>query len=278
MDLHIYTRELLDKHLLPELKEIAQELGITPDGNKTRRETWVAALVGQPFPIFQAQELIEVEAQEPIETPPGVEIIQALEPIEKSLDADRASEQIEPSELDAVLAEIARLRAENQELMEQVRSYKQTIYEAKDITPVQKCSFIRVFRLARAACLDLCKSVTGGWVLSLGSRSRTFKTLYEIWRLLVPGDWFLSDLLDPPEKVPTPSPDAFSHNRAIDWFATLGKVGLQQKPLEAVQSRRSAGRFAAIPFCDDGLIDSYLLGFAGAESSARSPPSGGDAM
>ncbi len=39
MDLHIYTRELLDKHLLPELKEIARGLGISPEGNKSRRET-----------------------------------------------------------------------------------------------------------------------------------------------------------------------------------------------------------------------------------------------
>jgi len=52
--MHIYTRELLDKHLLPELKEIALGLGITPAGNKTRRETWIAALAGQPFPLFES--------------------------------------------------------------------------------------------------------------------------------------------------------------------------------------------------------------------------------
>ena len=77
MDLHIYTRELLDKHLLPELKEIAQGLGIIPEGNKTRRETWVAALVGQPFPVFQS---IDVQRQEPIarstKNTPGVKFAQ----------------------------------------------------------------------------------------------------------------------------------------------------------------------------------------------------------
>jgi len=52
--MHIYTRELLDKHLLPELKEIALGLGITPAGNKTRRETWIVALAGQPFPLFES--------------------------------------------------------------------------------------------------------------------------------------------------------------------------------------------------------------------------------
>jgi hypothetical protein len=52
--MHIYTRELLDKHLLPELKEIALGLGITPAGNKTRRETWIAVLAGPPFPLFES--------------------------------------------------------------------------------------------------------------------------------------------------------------------------------------------------------------------------------
>ncbi|MEG5234327.1 hypothetical protein [Microcoleus sp. AT9b-C3] len=278
MELHFYTRELLDKHLLPELKEIARSIGIVPDGNKTRRETWVVALTGQPFPIFQTLEPIAYCDNQPIETPPGVENIQAQEPIETSIDAEKTQDPIALSDLDAALAEIARLRAENAELLQQVRSHKQTITEAKDITPVQRCSFIRVLKLARAACLDLSKSITGGWVLSLGTLQRTFKSLYEIWRLLVVGEWNLSDLFNPPEKVPTPSPDAFSHNRVVDWFAALGKVGLESEPLEAAQSRRSAGRFAAIPFAEDELIDSYALGFAGAGSSGRSPPDGGDAM
>ncbi|MEG4302185.1 hypothetical protein [Microcoleus sp. D3_18a_C4] len=263
MELHIYTRELLDKHLLPELKEIAQELGIIPDGNKTRRETWVAALIGQPFPVFQSLNPIDIQDQEPIE---------------KSLDVDRTFEQNELSDLDAALAEIARLRAENAELMQQVRSHTQTINEAKDITPVQKCSFIRVLKLARAACLDLTKSITGGWVLRLGSLERKFKSLYEIWRLLVVGEWNLSDLFHPPEKVPTPSPDAFSHKRICDWFGALGKVGLETEPLEAAKTKQPYNRFAVIPFADDNLIDSYSLGFAGVEPSCRSPPWGGDAM
>ena len=69
MDLHIYTRELLDKHLLPELKEVAQSLGIIPEGNKTRRESWVAALVGKPFPVFQSIDSILDAEVDPVEEP-----------------------------------------------------------------------------------------------------------------------------------------------------------------------------------------------------------------
>ncbi|MEG4294168.1 hypothetical protein Q5692_35625 [Microcoleus sp. C2C3] len=73
--MHIYTRELLGTYLLSELKKIALGLGITPAGNKTRRETWIAALVGQPFPLFQS--------------------IAPEEPVENFLDADRVQELIE---------------------------------------------------------------------------------------------------------------------------------------------------------------------------------------
>jgi hypothetical protein len=115
----------LDKHLLPELKEIALGLGITPAGNKTRRETWVVALVGQPFPLFQsieleqaaeksldvdrAQEPIELPAEnslgvsgalEPIENSRGVDRIQALESIENSPGVARALESIEVQALE----------------------------------------------------------------------------------------------------------------------------------------------------------------------------------
>jgi hypothetical protein len=115
-------------------------VGITPAGNKTRRETWVAALVGQPFRLFQsieleqpaeksldvarAQEPIElpaenslgvvsaldpiensrgvdqIQALEPIENSPAVDQIQALESIEKSPGVDRALELIEVQALE----------------------------------------------------------------------------------------------------------------------------------------------------------------------------------
>jgi len=114
MDLHIYTRELLDKHLLPELKEIAQSLGIIPEGNKTRRETWVAALVGKPCPVFQSIENsldAEVDpAEEPIVHAPesekssGVEFDPAQAPL---MEAAETSPGVEFDPAQAPLMEAA---------------------------------------------------------------------------------------------------------------------------------------------------------------------------
>jgi len=258
MDLHIYTRELLDKHLLPEIKEIAQALGITPDGNKTRRETWVAALVGQPFPVFQS---LEFQSLEPIEqaaenSPAVVE--DAIEPAaENSLDViegaielegenspsvDRAQESIEFSDLESALAEIARLRAQNDELLGIIR-------RAKDISPVEKPSLKRVISLAQAACFDVFKSAEGKWTLSMGHLKRNFKKLRDIWDLLITDDWYLMDLFSPPPLPVTPKP----------LFAPIHS------------------RYSAVPFCDDGQIDTWSLGVH-AVSSGRAPPAGGDAM
>jgi hypothetical protein len=266
MDLHIYTRELLEKHLLPELKEVAQGLGIIPDGNKTRRETWVTALLGQPFPVFQ---LLEVQHQEPIENPPAVEVDPVQEPLmeavenppgvnlveelielpdEKSLDVDRAQESIEFSDLKSALAEIARLRAQNNELLSRVRSQSEQIRLAKDISPVEKPSLKRVLALAQAACLDVIKSAEGNWILSMGRLRRSFKKLRDIWDLLIVDDWFLEDLFSPPPPQIVP------------------------KPLFA----RIHSKYSAIPFCDDGLIDTWSIG-VNVASSGRSPP-GGEAM
>jgi hypothetical protein len=41
--MRIYTRELLDKYLLPELKEIAQGFGISPEGDKRCRQNWIGS-------------------------------------------------------------------------------------------------------------------------------------------------------------------------------------------------------------------------------------------
>lgn len=321
MDLHIYTRELLEKHLLPELKEIAQGLGIIPDGNKTRRETWVAALVGKSFPIFQTIEnsLDGDRIEEPTENSPGVD--RAQERIENSPGVDRAQERIEDyldikelwkldcadcpacggidslnsrwsneyahgfwiincqkchstctcsiedlppclreesdkdedddneaeligefPDMKSALAEIARLRTQNDELLQLVR-------RAKDISPVEKPSLKRVLALARAACMDISKSLSEGWVLSMGHLKRSFKKLRDIWDLLITDDWHLMDLFSPP-------------------------------PLPVVKrsifSAASYTRYSAIPFADDNLIDTWSLG-VNAVSSGRAPP-GGDAM
>jgi hypothetical protein len=294
MNLHIYTRELLEKHPLSELKEIAQCFSLIPEGNKTLRETWISALVGMPFPAFR---LIDYQHQEPIEDSPGVEVDPVQEPLmeavedspgvevdpvqeplmkavedspgvdrveelvelpdENSLDADRVQEPIEnppgvePIEfpdLESALAEIARLRTQNDELLNRVRSQSEQIRIAKDISPVERPSLKRVLALAQAACLDLCKSAEGNWILSMGRLKRGFKKLRDIWDLLISDEWYLMDLFSPP-----PLPIA---KKSIFTAATHT-------------------RYSAIPFCDDGLIDTWSLGVV--VSSGRSPP-GGEAM
>ena len=266
MDLHIYTRELLDKHLLPELKEIAQSLGIIPEGNKTRRETWVAALVGKPCPVFQSIENsldAEVDpAEEPIVHAPesekssGVEFDPAQAPLMEAaetspgVEVDPVQEPIEFPDLESALAEIARLRTQNDELLSRVRSQSEEIRRAKDISPVEKPSLKRVLALAHAACLDVLKSTEGNWILSMGRLRRSFKKLRDIWDLLIVDDWYLTDLFSPP-----PLPVA-------------------KKTLFTVATHT---RYSAVPFCDDGLIDSWSLG-VNAVSSGRSPPAGGEAM
>jgi hypothetical protein len=268
MDLHIYTRELLDKHRLPELKEIAQCFSLIPDGNKARRETWISALVGMPYPAIRS---IDVQRQEPIENPPGVEIDPVREPLieavedspgadrveesielsdEKSLDVDRAQESVEFLDLESALAEIARLRERNTKLLELARSQAEIIRRAKDISPVARPSRCRVTRLAQAAFMNVSKAFNGGWVLSMGEKlKRGFKTLKEIWELLIVDDWFLGDIFSPP-----PRPEA----------------------KESIFSKAARTKYSAIPFSDDDLIDIWSLR-VNAVSSGRSPP-GGEAM
>jgi hypothetical protein len=103
--------------------------------------------------------------------------------------------------------------------------------------------------LAKAACLDVFKDAEGNWTLSMGHLKRNFKKLRDIWDLLITDDWYLMDLFSPPLPVAKKSIFAAS----------------------------SYTRYSAIPFCDDGQIDTWSLGVH-AVSSGRAPPRGGDAM
>ena len=98
------------------------------------------------------------------------------------------------SQLFAAQAEIERLLQQNDQMQSRIRSQSEIISKAKDINPVARPSFRRVLTLAQAACFDLCKSSSGGWLLSLGQRFRKFKTLRQIWDILCLDDWFLEDL------------------------------------------------------------------------------------
>lgn len=103
------------------------------------------------------------------------------------------------AELAIAQAQIERLRQFNDELQKIIRDRDDTIRQAKDINPVGRVSLKRVLVLARAAFLDISKITKvdgGGWLLSMGSLQRRFKSLRQIWDLLNVEDWFLSDLFD----------------------------------------------------------------------------------
>ena len=118
------------------------------------------------------------------------------------------------SQLLAAEAEIERLRQQNDQMQSRIRAQSEIINRAKDINPVARPSFKRVLALAQAACLDLCKSPAGGWLLSLGQRFRKFKTLGQIWDILCLDDWFLEDLLGDFLVV---KPHNFNIPRDFDW-------------------------------------------------------------
>jgi len=273
MDSHTYTRELLEKYLLSELKEIAQCFSLIPEGNKTRRETWISALVGMPFPAIR---LIDYQPREATEKLPGAEADPVREPLmeateklpgaeadpvreplmeatEKSLDVDPVQEPSKFPDLESALAEIARLRTENEELLSRVRSQSRIISEAKDISPILKPNLRRIRVLAASAFLTVAKDVKSGWLLTWGTAKRHFKRLKEIWDILILDDWPLTDIFSPLPPSP-PSPQA-----AKPLFAPI------------------YSRYSAIPFCDDDLIDLWSLG-VNVASSGRSPPAGGEAM
>lgn len=98
------------------------------------------------------------------------------------------------AKLAAAEAQIQQLQQANEEAWARIREQSATISRAKDITPYSRPSFLRVLLLARAACLDLVKCRAGGWLLSLGSMTRKFKSLVQIWNILCLESWSLSDL------------------------------------------------------------------------------------
>jgi hypothetical protein len=176
-----------------------------------------------------------------------------MEATEKSLDVDPVQEPSKFPDLESALAEIARLRTENEELLSRVRSQSRIISEAKDISPILKPNLRRIRVLAASAFLTVAKDVKSGWLLTWGTAKRHFKRLKEIWDILILDDWPLTDIFSPLPPSP-PSPQA-----AKPLFAPI------------------YSRYSAIPFCDDDLIDLWSLG-VNVASSGRSPPAGGEAM
>jgi hypothetical protein len=106
---------------------------------------------------------------------------------------EQTFEQLQ-AKLAAAEAQIQQLQQANEEAWARIREQSATISRAKDITPYSRPSFLRVLTLARAACLDLARCRGGGWLLSFGSMTRKFKSLFQIWDILCLESWSLCDL------------------------------------------------------------------------------------
>ncbi len=98
-------------------------------------------------------------------------------------------------DFDQLYQEIERLQTE-------VTRLKEIIRNAKDTTPVQRVTYHRVLRLAREACMDLVKEGKK-WILKMGNLTREFKTLRQIWEVLIQDDWILSDIFKQSDPVRT---------------------------------------------------------------------------
>lgn len=92
--------------------------------------------------------------------------------------------------------EAQRLRADNEQLRQQLTNTAAAMRRAKDPNPVQRPSAKRVMRLAADACMNLAKTAKG-WELSFGSLKRSFRYLKQIWEIFTAEDWLLSDLFAP---------------------------------------------------------------------------------
>lgn len=116
-----------------------------------------------------------------------------LEDLNKQLEAEigRASEINKQFE-----TKVSQLEAENKRLEAESSALRRTIAEAKDPSPVKRCSFKRVMALASAACLSL-QRLRSGWLLKLGHLERRFRSLGQIWQILIQEDWALSDVFPP---------------------------------------------------------------------------------
>ena len=159
------------------------------------------------------------------------------------------------AELISAQAEIQRLCEQNDEMRDRIRNQSETISKAKDITPFCRPSFRRVLLLARAAFLDLCKCPGGGWLLSMGSSVRKFKTLTQIWDILCLEDGNLQDLLGdflvvkPPVKKIVPVRSQLWNNFRIDVY---GNLVSNDSLTQAQNSFEAWHNFAgAIPFSSE---------------------------
>lgn len=101
-------------------------------------------------------------------------------------------------------AELEKIRTETDAEIEQLRRERDAaqniIKRAKDPNPISRPNLKRVLKLVHDACMELQRKA-GGWLLTLGHKVRRFKSLKEIWELLLADDWYLGDIFPSEHKV-----------------------------------------------------------------------------
>jgi hypothetical protein len=142
---------------------------------------------------YDSPTLSQITPITPYPIEPDIEIPKSDSPEPTRSDLER--------EIIALRKENKRLQQENERLSKELTEAKQIIRRAKDISPVMRLSVKRVMRLAHHACMDVQRTV-GGWVLKMGEKARKFRRLADIWDILSPDDWALSDIFAPDKLIP----------------------------------------------------------------------------
>ena len=96
-------------------------------------------------------------------------------------------------EVDRLQRELAKLKAQNRHLTDELTKANETIKKAKDPNPVQRPSKKRVTRLAGDACMSVAR-IARAWLLKMGNLERRFRTLKDIWETLIADDWSLTEI------------------------------------------------------------------------------------
>ncbi len=108
-----------------------------------------------------------------------------------------------PSDLEVARTELVLLRAEVKRLQEENQQLKQALNNAKDASPVMRCSLKRTLKLVHQCCMELVRWGSR-WLLKMGNKCRVFPSLKKVWELLNQESWSLSDIFPSDLKPPKP--------------------------------------------------------------------------
>ena len=171
---------------------------------RTYPQKWTVQLELGGYVAANAAEILPLESPHPehkdpkipFSEEPEIEKIAQLEQKIKILENTIQQLETENRLIEHRYHEVER---ENEILRQDLEQAKQTIRQAKDISPIIRLSLKRVLRLAHQACMDVQRTV-GGWILKMGNKARKFRRLADIWDILSVDEFILSEIF-PPEKL-----------------------------------------------------------------------------